>query len=1771
MTDVKEFNPIETARKVEDSYREYIATTIHFDDADLQKQLETILCEPGYLSKGPFLEAAPPYRKDKTVADLVDEGLLCKGMMSLGDGEARNFDPYRPLYVHQVKAIEKSVAGRNFAVVTGTGSGKTECFLLPILNDILSEFEKSGRSAGVRAMILYPMNALANDQLKRLRQLLKGTDITFGRYTGDTEEKESVALRKWKDENPDQTRLPNEIISREKIRENPPNILLTNYSMLEYLLLRPEDAPLFEGAFGANWRHIAIDEAHVYSGALGTEIAYLLRRVKARIESETGELPKLHCYATSATIGSEEDMPKVAKFARDLFGEPFSGDLADLDVITSEKDQPQDALDEKPWGTLSLDTWAELRRELSDPENANVEDIRSTLASGGAPEEVVARLDGESPLMGLGKILLGESSAAKLVRRCERLFDLTDLDTIEELEIEGLTGDKRGVEILTAMVEVLSSAQRSKDVPILTSRYHSFLRAPEGIYLNLHTRKLTPHKTIAEHYDDENDTPVYEVSVCRHCGQAYILGEESSDPEMKTAWLSPRHEGTDSDDEFLPRVYYRLLSDESERDPDEKIQWLCPICGSLYHEAEGGAHRFEHEIVARIPIALNQNEKKQSDEAEARCRHCGYQSVVAIQPMRVSPEAAGSVVCYNLVRDIPPFDEEEADEDDLFADLDEERRAGSVICFSDKRQDAAFFAPAMDRTYGNITRRQLIREAVEALSRDGEGCKPSSVIDWITSVAKRRYPGVLGSNKKGQATAWILDELAAEDSRNSLEGLGVVRIEPTEFNKGFSHPGAKMLVERQVDRLNADGAAWLSCEDYILFARTCLELLREKNVIEVPEGVPELRNNHEKRGNLVVLEGGGSASKDIVQFAGDAVRGTENKRSAFIRKYVKRVHGIELTREDVRPILQSLFQFMGEYLSCKLFRDEGYLIDSREHFRLGRDIWTMYPHSNDDIVYCCNACGCETHLDTHGVCMTTKCNGTMVKMSFAEARDKDRFYKTVYQDEALPLDIEEHTAQLSSKKAREIQSEFIKGNVNVLSCTTTFELGVDVGDLRAIFMRNVPPSTANYTQRAGRVGRRAGKPGYAITFARLRPHDVAYFEDPAKIIGGNTRVPMCYLNNDAIAIRHVFAVAMSEFFRYASRSLGKDYSHGYNDFMDLSKSEPEGLEDLRSFLASRPKSVYEQLVRVVPQGMPVAEEVGVNEWGWIAKLVGPIDSAENGGGGRLLLAHSLKHADFERVQDGIELNMGVNDILASKLLKSRDALKKERTIAILAENGVLPKYGFPTDLVELHLLDIENSVGENRLELSRGMRQAIREYAPGAEIVAGKTLWKSVGLRKPKGQELRKRRYGKCPNCETFVWPIENYSDKGECPVCHTEFALEKNMLIPSYGFVGTENKKGIGLRRPRPKGYASVHFSQHWPYETATGEFCFPGGAVKVKYAENGQLCVLNSPAKGFQVCSYCNRAAVGGEKIQHTYWCEKSGTAPKINRFSALGTAFVSDVLELVFDFDAATVCCDGDWEAVMWALFTAAAKILEVPETELGGTTYKNDAGSFSILIYDDVPGGAGHVRQLSKEVKELIEEAYKVVDGHCGCGEETCCYGCIANYYNQAVQANLSRGAAKRILGTLLAVSPSVCSAGNSDEDKELDWEPDASDSVAGFELYASDDGANNKALSLAEAMKLSIRSDSSEEWIELIREMTSYDSHLRWETPGIDVELSDAGDDSAYATLVWRKSKVILLDEEAAGDFDIAFGSAWRFASDWSLFVVGECSAEDVMREIDKEA
>ena len=1605
MDNKKFFDPIASAKQIEEAYRDYLATTIHFENKDLQTQLRSILAQRNFLAKGPFLEATPPYTKDLTLRQLVDEGTVCKGMLSL-----QGFDADRQLYVHQVKAIRRAKEGKNYIVVTGTGSGKTECFLLPIINDILEEFAANGPSAGVRAMILYPMNALANDQLKRLRELLAGTDITFGRYTGDTAESFSQAVQAWNEENPGEERLSNEIIAREQIRKAPPNIMLTNYSMLEYLLLRPQDAALFEGAFGKTWRHIAIDEAHIYSGALGTEIAYLLRRLKARIRAESGSSLDLHCYATSATIGSEEDMPKVAKFAQDIFGEPFEQGADAPSVIKSIQDSPVDDLKEPSWGRLPLSTWIDLRHAVLDESEANA--IRNVLVRVLKPAQM-AQFDAEGgALRGLGEVLLGEESTGILVRRIAAgVLDLTSLSAIEEIGIEGLSGNDEGVKVLTSMVEVLSSAQRSIDVPVLASRYHSFLRAPEGLYLNLATKTLTSDKTVGVAFDDENDTPVYEVSVCRRCGQAYILGTERN--EEQYAWLDPRHEGTNADDDFLPRQYYRIAyegleeieEDADQQNDDSELVWLCPVCGTLHDSDERGPHRFSHPDAARVPLEIGT-----ATEEDSRCSHCGYRNRNAIQPMRVSPEAAGSIVCYELTRQLPPF-EQPKDDDDLFAEFfadEEDERPGSVICFSDKRQDAAFFAPAMERTYKQITIRQMIREAVEELDSPTNKCAPSDVVHWISTTGLKRHPmyfeeEISELGKENLAKAWVLDELEAEDGRNSLEGLGVVKVVPniilSSLNGRFQE-----VVNATIETLPENIKIWMNRDDYLIILRVCLETLRESAGLSASDGANSYRENRAKERLIVKGDDDAPNPRNNIRFVGSLSK-RENKRSKFIRRYAERVHGVELSREDARKILVNVYIFLVQLLGAIGRRGTKLLDGDISGFRLKPNIWQFEPHAESDPVYVCDTCGCEYHYDTHGVCPGSNCTGTTVETTFLEARSKDEYYKNVYQEYALPLRIEEHTAQLSSEQARKIQKAFIDGEVHVLSCTTTFELGVDVGDLRAVFMRNVPPSTANYTQRAGRTGRRAGMPGYAITFARLRPHDIAFFKQPESIIKGETKPPLCYLDNDIIARRHIFAIALSHYFRYRYECDGINLTKHFNDFIGLNETQPDGLDKLRKYLHSRPAGITVQLAEVFETSKGAAARIGVDEWKWVDDL---LDERE----GRLTRAHLIKHSDYVRLTDGIEEHRDTNLAYAQALERSRAALIKEETIKVLAENGVLPKYGFPTDLVDLSLIEQDSARKTNSLELQRGLRLAIREYAPGAEVVAGKKLWKSTGIKQLRGREFEIRGYGQCAACGNYVWPLNVEDLESDCPVCGEPISFKQKMLVPANGFIGERVSKDVGLQRPRTKGNMRIFFSQRWPKEFKEKDYAFAGGALATKYASNAQLCVVNAGerAAGFNVCMSCGAASTG--TVTHRKFCKNK----RARRFNSLGTMFISDVLELTFDLGIGLYFEEDDWQSLLWALFAAAANLLEVPESEIGGTLYSSISKKMSIMLYDDVPGGAGHAFQLSDMVEELIYKAYEIVST-CTCDEATCCYGCLCNYLNQTMQNRLSRGGAKRILDAL----------------------------------------------------------------------------------------------------------------------------------------------------------
>ena len=315
-------------------YENYLKTSFYFKDDNLRESFHQALAEYD-LMKGPFPEMAYDFQLGINARDLARE-IFFQDSNGLSPAlrDAR-------LYDHQERAIRAVHSGQNIVVATGTASGKTESFLYPILFELYRQHLTGQlKELGVRALILYPMNALANDQRRRLGEICRNLERansdfkpTFGQYIGETPERGIVHA--------EEDRLSNELLSREEMRENPPHILLTNYSMLEYLLIRPNDSKLFDGGRGRHWQFIVLDEAHQYRGTRGMEMGMLVRRLKQRLHNG-GREDLFSCIATSATISAgegKEDKQAVASFAESLFGEKFFADNVIFGKSTQKKDK----------------------------------------------------------------------------------------------------------------------------------------------------------------------------------------------------------------------------------------------------------------------------------------------------------------------------------------------------------------------------------------------------------------------------------------------------------------------------------------------------------------------------------------------------------------------------------------------------------------------------------------------------------------------------------------------------------------------------------------------------------------------------------------------------------------------------------------------------------------------------------------------------------------------------------------------------------------------------------------------------------------------------------------------------------------------------------------------------------------------------------------------------------------------------------------------------------------------------------------------------------------------------------------------------------------------------------------------------------------------------------------------------------------------------------------------------------------------------------------
>ena len=447
--------------------------------AELSKESEII--------KGPFLEALPDYPKSRSLADWVEDGQMHTGFLELDDPEHGAASIFRrPLHEHQEEALDAVVnRGENIIVATGTGSGKTECFLFPIV-DALLKANIQGKP-GIRAILVYPLNALANDQLYRrlvplLVDKLQSHGLTVGRYTGQTAPNKSRQYFEEQHLEDDFFKqmfgnsIPeNWLLSRDEMLETPPHVLVTNYAMMEHLLLLPRNASLFQNC---DLRFLVLDEAHIYTGAQATEVAMLLRKLCDRYAKEAD----FRCIATSASLGGDEKShQQVINFASRLFGRPFSR------MITAQRREHH--LFAQGLANLQFkpDEWIKLHeilltvRNVDDEAELRVKWIAQTKDAG-----IDLSLENEETRF--GKCLCEALARDQTVREISKILSTEGLQpmTLLAKRVFPNAEDSQALRALQGLVALGAYARESEDsFPLLPARYHFFTRGIEEATIQL--------------------------------------------------------------------------------------------------------------------------------------------------------------------------------------------------------------------------------------------------------------------------------------------------------------------------------------------------------------------------------------------------------------------------------------------------------------------------------------------------------------------------------------------------------------------------------------------------------------------------------------------------------------------------------------------------------------------------------------------------------------------------------------------------------------------------------------------------------------------------------------------------------------------------------------------------------------------------------------------------------------------------------------------------------------------------------------------------------------------------------------------------------------------------------------------------------------------------------------------------------------------------------------------------------------------------------------
>ena len=1579
------FDPIHMSNEIRDSYVDYITTTFEMADSVYQKELLNGLEEADVIAKGPYLDIGGSYETGHTLHDLMDAGEASSLFLELEPipEKQRELKLERPLYTHQEEAFRKAASGGNLVVTTGTGSGKTECFLIPIVNHLLREIESGSLDNCVRAIIIYPMNALANDQMKRMRALLRGyPQITYGVYNGNTEHTQKRALteyrRMYQDEggNPKDP-APNELISREVMQKTPPHILITNYSMLEYMMLRPKDDAVFSSA---KLRFIVLDEAHIYKGATGMETSLLMRRLRARLR----EPNNVRFLLTSATLGNQDMDGDIIQFAEKLCGVEFRRS----DIIRSKEKRPaMEAL---------LDFPPELYEELDTSPDSVASILQRYHADfcpdGDTGEKLYSHFLHSACFDSLRRNASVPTTVSELRRSLSELHPMTQKQ-------------------VTTFISVCARAERD-GASLMKPRYHLFIRALEGAYATLSgTKRLfLQRKTEWREPPNGESETVFEVAVCTDCGRMAVVGKEERGFLRQYA-----RQGNNSTEYYclIEEQDGEALEDDDVLDGDTDHEMddgalnfvLCPVCGAIATQADAKISPMCSHDMAKWKKVRKVKRQKNGDP---KCPACGFGR---FRRFYLGGEAATSVLGTELFEQLPredvfilPTAEGDTSRRSIFAKAPKQRilrkeRARQFLCFSDSRSEAAYFASYMERSYQEFLRRRGIWHIAEKYREEGRASvSVAEFVDALTRyfVSNRSFSdwersdeGLLSAVSRSNAWVAILNEMYNARRGTSLVSMGIL---------SFLYNRNDTAVEGFQSAFNLDSEE----------ARSLLELLVQDAVF----------NGAVNAGKSYTLS---PAEREYIFFAPSERKLVLLKEAGDKRGWIsgwrgrKRANGNFYPNTRITRLVRALN--ISEDEADELLEDywkSVFPVETEEFSLDARDFEIRIGGTENARFYRCQKCGRVTPFNVKNQCASIRCPGRLMVCNPLVENENNHFAKLYRGERAEPLFIKEHTAQLAKKQQTEYQEAFVQKKINVLSCSTTFEMGVDLGTLETVYLRDIPPSPANYVQRAGRAGRSLHSAAFVLTYAKLSSHDFTYYQNPSALITGSIKPPIFEIENEKILNRHIFAVALSSFL-----AEHEEVYDGDNQTVLLNEG---GYELLKAYLSAKPESLRQLMLKSIPKEMH--SRLGISDFTWVERLCG-----ENG-------VLEIAVQDFRGTIQEMEREMKAcrrrSDLEGAgrwqrslRLFRcgKDDESGKKSLIEFLVRNNVLPKYGFPVDTVEL-IPDI-SSVGRGKsLQLARDLQIAIAEYAPGAEVVADGWMYKSRYIRRLPGKNTGATwelgyYCDKCPNCGQPNFTKDPLPSAGrECVSCHEAIPRRSwtRTLEPRLGFCAEQERRPVPMHRPE-RDYKTDDSYIGDPHRNLihTLHFQVNGLELQIESTSNDSLVVVGQTY--YKVCPVCGFAhedeIPNKHKTMRGYPCVNQGGSSSEYRLSH---DFKTDVAKITFHASEA-----ADWDtmlSVLYALLEGLSREMGIERTDMKGVLFRTSVDGmilFSVVLYDAVAGGAGHVRRLvtedGKAFQRVLAKAVSVVDS-CRC--DGSCYQCLRNYYNQKLHDNLDRRKASSFL-------------------------------------------------------------------------------------------------------------------------------------------------------------